>query len=114
MPLRSHPEWSFDAGSRLIVQRIAQEAPTSRPLVIAAESPLNYAIAFHAREILGPATQVVRLDQSPASPAFFITSTQPPAGRVIYVDPAAGVTLSAPDRPVLSGPRASASGDDSP
>ncbi len=53
LPLRYHPEWPADTDSRSIIERIAREAPASNPIVISAEFPLNYAIAFHARELLG-------------------------------------------------------------
>ncbi|NWF84744.1 MAG: hypothetical protein HXY18_13040 [Bryobacteraceae bacterium] len=94
LPLHHHPEWSGDASSRAIIQRIAADAAPAAKVVIAAEFPYNYAVAFHAREILGSRAQVVRADDPGSSPGYAVTrqGTAPP-GKVLFKDAATSVTL---------------------
>ncbi len=97
LPLHHHPEWSGDASSRVMIQRIAAETGQQAHVVIAAEFPYNYAIAFHAREILGPRARVVRMDEPGPPPAYAVTSeAKAPPGRVVFKDPATAITLVAP------------------
>lgn len=94
LPLHHHPEWSGDASSRVIIQRIAAETGPAANVVIAAEFPYNYALAFHAREILGSRAQVVRADEPGSSPAYVVTSGgKATSGRIIFQDPATAMTL---------------------
>jgi 4-amino-4-deoxy-L-arabinose transferase-like glycosyltransferase len=99
LPLRFHPEWFADASSRIVVQRIAAHAPASGAITVSVVFPLNYAIAFHAREILGPRASVFR-SGAHAEPAQFIVTQgdMKPAGRVLFHEPATSLTLSVPPR----------------
>lgn len=96
LPVHHHPEWSGDASSRVMIERIAAEAAPASRIVIAAEFPYNYAIAFHARELLGTRAQVVRLDEPGPKPAYTVTGeANRPAGRILLKDPSTSVTLAA-------------------
>lgn len=77
MPLRSHPEWPGDATARATVERIAATAPPGKTVVIAAEFPLNYAIAFHARELMGARAIVTRPDAASRPPDYEIRLSAP-------------------------------------
>jgi hypothetical protein len=95
LPLRTHPEWTADASSRTVVEQIAARERSARPVIIAAEFPLNYAIAFHAREILGDRAKVVRLELPGPPPDYRVSQGNPPEGAPsLFQDPATRVTLS--------------------
>lgn len=99
LPLRYHPEWSSDATSRDFVLRIASEAPPTGRFTVSVVFPLNYAVAFHAREILGPRATVLRSDALTEPAAFTISQgDQKPPGRVLMHEPATALTLSVPPR----------------
>lgn len=94
LPLSHHPEWSGDASSRAMIQRIAAETAPAARVVIAAEFPYNYAVAFHAREILGSKAEVVRIGEPGPKAAFAVTSeSHALPGKVLFKDPATAMTL---------------------
>lgn len=101
LPLRVHPEWPADANAREIVRRVAAHAPSRGPVTIAADFPLNYAVAFHAREQFKDRARVMRADLPRARPSYRVTQGPALEGETVLLhDPATSVTLTA-CRPLL-------------